>query len=482
MLQNKGNTILSEIKDFFTSSEKGILKTISLFQMLNLSDIKFGIKDFNQASYKKGEIFLVLLLYPLFSVKNVHMAMKNRLSGYIDAHKDVYYRFKNNADINWRRILNTINRRIFREIKNSEHSDSILPKCLIIDDTDLEKTGLRIEQIGKIWSHVSHRRILGFKGLFLGYWDSKSFYALDFSLHKEKGKNKKMPFGLKPSKLRKQFKKKRERKSCGYKRVAELRVDKISNAISMIKKAVKTKVEIDYILMDSWFVCDKMMKFVSKLRGNINLIGMLKNGKAKYTFENKELTAKQIAEILKKRKKVKRVKKLNMYVAGTTLLYKGSKIRVFFCKTSKRGKWHLLVSTDISLSIERAYEIYSIRWSIEVFFKESKQYFGLGKCQAQDFDAQIADITINMIQYNLLSTAKRFVSYETLGQLFRELQDNIRELTISEKIWGLILEVLQIVVDFFNSDFNELITNILKSDTKNNKLINLLQSSYLKTA
>ena len=239
---------------------------------------------------------------------------------------------------------------------------------------------------------------------------------------------------------------------------------------------------VDYILMDSWFVNDKMIKFVKNIKGEVHLIGMLKNGNSKYIFQQNELTAKQIANKLQKRKKVKRVRSLNMYVGESVLTYKGSEIKVFFCKTSKRGKWHLLVSTNTALCIEVAYRIYSNRWSIEVFFKECKQYFGLGKSQSQDFDGQIADITMNMVQYNLLSAAKRFVSYETMGQLFQNLQDNMRELTISEKIWGFILELLQIVADIFNSDFNELIISILKSDKKENRLVNLIEHSHLKAA
>lgn len=51
----------------------------------------------------------------------------------------------------------------------------------------------------------------------------------------------------------------------------------------------------------------------------------------------------------------------------------------------------------------RVFEIYSIRWTIEVFFKESKYYFLLGKSQSQDFDIQIVDITISVILYNIFS-------------------------------------------------------------------------------
>jgi hypothetical protein len=47
------------------------------------------------------------------------------------------------------------------------------------------------------------------------------------------------------------------------------------------------------------------------------------------------------------------------------------------------------------------------------FFKEAKQLLGLGKCQSNDFDAQIADTTITLIQYILLTLKFRFEHYET---------------------------------------------------------------------
>jgi len=52
-----------------------------------------------------------------------------------------------------------------------------------------------------------------------------------------------------------------------------------------------------------------------------------------------------------------------------------------------------------------------------VFFKESKQELYLEGGQFRDFDSQIANISIRMIQYNILSTIKRMNDYETVGQL-----------------------------------------------------------------
>ncbi|GAB1415810.1 hypothetical protein MASR2M117_12160 [Paludibacter sp.] len=101
---------------------------------------------------------------------------------------------------------------------------------------------------------------------------------------------------------------------------------------------------------------------------------------------------------------------------------------------------------------EQAYKIYSTRWSVEVFFKESKQHLGLGKCQAQDFDAQIAATALCMLQYNLLSVVKRFNDYETLGELFRAAQKDSLEITISEQIWLIITEIVAKLSEILDID------------------------------
>ncbi|MBN1181600.1 MAG: hypothetical protein JXB49_04875 [Bacteroidales bacterium] len=138
--------------------------------------------------------------------------------------------------------------------------------------------------------------------------------------------------------------------------------------------------------------------------------------------------------------------------------------------------------TNTLLTIKKTYEIYSIRWSIDVFFKESKQYFDLGKSQSRDFNAQIADITIAIAQYNIFSPAKRFSSYETIGDIFSGSKEQLLDLTIAKRLWGFILELLEIMADYFDSNINDLIISILKLETKNNKIIKLMQYQWLEAA
>ena len=147
-------------------------------------------------------------------------------------------------------------------------------------------------------------------------------------------------------------------------------------------------------------------------------------------------------------------------------------MKLFFCKTSHKGKWHGLLTTNLDLSFEQAYKIYSTRWSIEVFFKESKQHLGLGKCQSQDFDAQIASITISLLQYNILSVAKRFSEYETLGELFRTANAEIIELTIAERIWLIITEIIAQLADLFDINTEVLMGKIIADNQIFEELLN----------
>jgi hypothetical protein len=343
---------------------------------------------------------------------------------------------------------------------------------LIIDDTDLPKTGRYIELIGKIFSHVTHTANLGFKGLFMGFHDGKSFFSLDFSLHGEKGKNQNKPYGLTPAQSKKRFTKKRHKSSKGSERVNDYFLSKIDSMINMIRLAISKGIRFDYVLTDSWFTCFELIKFIVTRHIGCHFIGMIKMGKTRYNAFGKNLTAKEIVDLLRRKKMTKRSKLLGYYYTETIVDFKGIQVKLYFCKASKKGNWNGMMSTNKELTFEQAYKIYSTRWSVEVFFKECKQHLGLGKCQAQDFDAQIAATTLCMMQYNLLSVVKRFNDYETLGELFRTLQKDALKLTISEQIWLIIIGIATELSEILNIDTEMLMEKLFSENEKLTKYLN----------
>ncbi len=108
----------------------------------------------------------------------------------------------------------------------------------------------------------------------------------------------------------------------------------------------------------------------------------------------------------------------------------------------------------------------TMRWAIEVSFAEAKRLLNLDKCQCRDFASQIASISLCMLQYNILGYVKRYESYETISGVFRDVTQASVELTVTEKIWGIIMDVLQTIADAFSFDKDEMMRAIINNNNK----------------
>lgn len=401
------------------------------------------------------------------------------LNGYvkhqIEAGKDTFYRLKNNQSICWRMVLWLFAAK-FKELTIRHLNVPEGPKCMIFDDTLLVKTGKSIEKVSRVWDHVAQRYVLGFKLLLMGYWDGISFIPLDFSLHRELGKNKEKPFGLKKKELKKQHKTKRQKGSFSHERATEADLSKIDCAIKMFKRAISMGFAIDYVLMDSWFTCDAFVNAVLAIKKRtVHLIGMYKTVKTKFLYQEKMCTYKQIQTLSGK---PKRCRKLGLYYTEALVQFKEKPIRLFFSKQGKKGKWKVFLCTDTKLSFTRMIEIYQTRWTIEVFFKESKQLLGLGKCQSNDFDAQIADSTITMVQYILLTLRYRIDNYESMNGLFSQLKESVVQQRLNQRLWGLFIELMQIITTVFGEiDEHELLERIFQNDKAGEIIARLLNDT-----
>ena len=75
-------------------------------------------------------------------------------------------------------------------------------------------------------------------------------------------------------------------------------------------------------------------------------------------------------------------------------------------------------------------------------------YLRLGKCQSRSYNAQIADTTLCFMMYQMLSLAKRFSEYETLGALFRSERDRLQVLTL----WSRTLEEVRHLLEVLSRE------------------------------
>ena len=186
-------------------------------------------------------------------------------------------------------------------------------------------------------------------------------------------------YGLSAIDKRKQFKKKRSSDTHGYERTKEVDMKKNDNILRMLSRAVKNGFVADYVLVDSWFCCLELVKKVlSFYKKGIHLVAMAKMNKTKYTLvSNSRLyTAKEL--LRKYRKQCHRSRKLKAKYINVPVYFGDIRVNLFFVRLGRCNDWKLLLTTDLSLGFNKMMEIYHIRWSIETFFKEAKQYLHLG--------------------------------------------------------------------------------------------------------
>lgn len=459
MQRSKDIKSFSEI-DEYCKNDSYLLDTSN--KLLNGFDLRY-IDSFFSKLKKQGVdakiVFRSLFLLRFINFDNVHQLMLSGLSKELTHKKDVFYDFLNNPKINWRNILWLFSKQALKiTVNKSIDEESKEPKCLIVDDSILPKTGKTIELIGKVYDHGKHIYSLGMKILTIGYSDGKSFTPLDFSIHNESGKNNKR--GLKPKELKKQFNKERAKETSGYKRQMELSESKIDVALSMLKRLLKKSIKVDYILADSWFITEKFITSIKEFKKTVNIVGLMKINRI-IVVDDKKYKADTVADIF--RKNTTYCKKLKCYYIKKKVNYKGIELMAFWVRMEGQQSWKLLVTTDLKLSFIKAMKTYQTRWSIEVFFKDCKQSLKLNSCQSKDFDAHIATISLVFMNYTLLSMKRRFEDYETLGQLFKKCKDLILEETLIQRIWQLFQNIFASLFSKMGVDWEYLIALIIEN-------------------
>lgn len=459
MQQSKSNKTFTEINDYCKNDSRLVHIFNNLLQDFDLRYINSLFSSVKKQGINASNVFRSLFLMRFINFDNIHQLMQSGISNEFNHKKDVFYDFLNNPKINWRNILWLFTKQALKltSIKSIDEKNNH-PKCLIIDDSILPKTGKTIELLGKVYDHGTHLYKLGMKILTLGYNDGKSFTPLDFSLHHEPGKSGKR--GLKAKDLNRQFSKERPQDTPGYEREKEIGESKIDIAISMILRFVKRKIKVDYILADSWFITEEFIKSILTFDKSVNIIGLLKMNRI-VIIDGKKINVNKVADVY--RKQTRYCKSLKCHYIKKKIDYKGIELEGFWVKMKGQENWKLLITTHTGLSFIKAMKYYQIRWSIEVFFKDCKQSLKLNSCQSKDLDAHIATISLVFMNYTVLSIKRRFEDYETLGLLFKKCKELILKQTLIERIWHLFEKIFNTILLELGIDWEKVITKLIEN-------------------
>ena len=382
-----------------------------------------------------AEQILAMMAFRILG-ESIGFMSKTKFYGILEVGKNCFYRLLARPEMDWRILLLSMARRFHSIVRKEKAEETNAPKCYIIDDTTVSKTGLHFEGLSRVFDHVLGKCVLGYKLLILAFFDGRSTYTVDLSIHRESGKTG--DYSLSREERSMQFHKERIEGKPDNERFKELDTKKSDNVVRMIERAYKGGIRAAYALMDTWFVKAPLVCAVRKIGGGaIHVVGRLAMGKDRYAVGSRRYNVHELIALHEREAVVCRKYKC-MYFEQRVMMG-DTCVKSFFIRVGRNKNWDAIVTTDTHMKFVKAFEIYQIRWNIEVLIKECRQYLGLGSYQGTDFDEQIADCTLCLMTHMVLTLGQRFNEYEALGELFRATRREMFELTQ----WRRTLEIIK---------------------------------------
>jgi DDE superfamily endonuclease/Archaeal putative transposase ISC1217 len=401
------------------------------------------------------ESLFQFLLVLAFTGKNLfrHMEPSGSCDGIF---KDAAYRFQNSVRANWRRFLLLLSTRIIVNSLEPMTDESNI-RVLIADDTlFLRDRSKHVELLARVHDHNTGLYHKGFRMLTMGWSDGSSFIPILVSLlSSAKEKNRLVP-------MRDDL----DKRTNGYKRRQESTRTSPDVLVDMVSLAMATGVKARHLLFDSWFAFPATIRKIHAL--GMHTVCMLKDTpKIYYTFEDGQVTLKDLFKLLRKRPGRAKVLASCLVTIGNDDNGEAVPAKIVFVRDRSSKSWLALLSTDTNLADEAIIKLYKRRWDIEVFFKMAKSFLQLAKeCQSRSYDAMVAHATLVCCRYLILEIGKRTTADpRTLGTLFHATCDEIRQATFSEALallLKLLEQTLKAVVGFSKEQVEHLVQQFIE--------------------
>lgn len=419
-----------------------------------------------RTGHSVDRIVFDLFLIPFLRISNVFLFVRAQYEK-ADSGKNRFYRFLENANYNWRLFQLNLANRVYQKIAKKDRQKHYF----VVDETTVSVTGKLIEMASYVYDHTLGRSVLGFQKLTLGLFDGHHFVPIGQKICTSKRKPKAKSRATKYKKVPKS--ERIDPASPGAFERAQIDQSRLDKVFSLIKQAQKKGFKAATLLFDSWFCFNSfIIKIVGTLK--LNVICQLKNVPRtnKYLYKGKTYSLKTLFAYVAQ-PKMRRVKKycFQQAVVVVSLPESDVNLKIVFVQSEGKEKWHAFAATDTRLAAKAILEAYSQRWSIEVFFKNCKQYLNLGKEQMSNLDSIIASDALVMMRYTVLTfmSAKNKMRFYTTFDTLREQN--------SEQCFGLkLLHYFLNQLQFFLQKIEELLQHDLKEEAIN--LLKIVRNSF----
>ena len=365
------------------------------------------------------EVFQFLLLL-VFQGRNLFRFLNSKHKDQAVS-KNTYYRFLNDSSFNWARFLLLLAAKVTGIFSTLTRPERV--KVLVLDDSVVRRSRSKaVELLARVYDHVEHKYQKGFTLLTLGWSDGYSFVPVGFNLLSS----------AKKSNRYQEISDKIDRRTNGYKARKESLLAKPDAALLLIRRALNAGIKADYVLMDTWFTTEPMIKSI--LTEGLDVIGMVKQLTQQYNYKGISCTLPEL------KKYVCFGGAKNIFGSLCVTTKGGISVKIVFVRNrNKKSECLYLLSTDCSLSDTEIVRIYGNRWSIECFFKASKSFLKLGtEFQSRTYDAMVSHTTIVFTRYTILEWIRRNENDEkTYGELFFKLCEGIQDMDFTNALHSL---------------------------------------------
>ena len=382
------------------------LQRIPLQVELLLIELQQFYNDYQWIHFKS--ILLALLITPYKSTLN---GMVKVLS--FGSHRSKHNEFLNDCSSILSKALKYYSMMILQLLRKRNE-----PIYFIIDDTTNRKRGKHILAAYKLFDHTSKQYILGQQLVcaILEYRGIAIPYGIKLYIPEDQAKAMCL-----------EFKKKTQ------------------IATEMLEEYEPDEKQEVYVVADTYYASPGIMGICRKKR--YNFVSMLKTNRILY-MENKEINILSYTRrYFTRRKKnwhtIKIGTKKYQVRSEKVLLKSGGAVKLVCTRALSHCTVKVLFTTNAALPIESIITAYSRRWSIEVFFKMSKQYLGLKSYQSRNLAAVESAVRMSLISYNFLThvfieekraQGKKLTDKNLARFSILEMRDRLRQIAMVDSI------------------------------------------------
>jgi len=374
------------------------------------------------------QIVFALLIWPLLRTKSLACFCGRFIGCYVQGGKNVLYDFLGRIDINWDGVSLKVAKEVYAQAAFSETEKL----AFVCDDTLKKRRGKKVVATSIHYDHNEGRSVKGHQVLQLGISGPKGFIPIEQQIYT----------GSKQVvEIDKPFADKRRAVVKDYWRA--LLDDKNEMLRQMLSKAIGYGFRAKWFLADAWFGNKANIKAVI----DCALVGIfqMKKGKLKYRLNGRNYSATELYALNKRRMKAAKgqrfctcelIVELNLH-ENNNETENWVKVKLVFSRpvASRTGNWVLFLCTDSKCNSQEILCTYSLRWSVEVYFKEIKQNMGFLQEQSGRYPVHYASVNLSAIRYLLFFQIMLDKGNLKYGQVRDTVSKRIEMLTFAGMLW-----------------------------------------------